>query len=278
MAAAAARARLLHEKAHPSLRPPPQTQNGQACRRRHGQHGRSGSSATSELGAAADSICRGRRSTATPARRARTGTRSARALIIQDSSTPECVYLCLWPLWKRAAFLLLHTSRISIRDLPRLSLPSAPRHLLSRAVSQQRRPERRDAQFLAAIKRALLLRIVGSRLPLVCGCRNHLLSPGLLERLHLAQKILLRKIHGAGHDQAILSLQIDADLRSVFNWNVKQLFVYITAEYETEANTLNQVVVWDQIISRSSMRGSARAQSRTNTRSPTRATGYVVTT
>jgi signal peptidase complex subunit 3 len=58
-----------------------------------------------------------------------------------------------------------------------------------------------------------------------------------------------RKIQGAGHDQAILSLQIDADLRSVFNWNVKQLFVYVTAEYETEANTLNQVVVWDQIIS-----------------------------
>lgn len=63
------------------------------------------------------------------------------------------------------------------------------------------------------------------------------------------KKIMLRKIHGAGHDQAILSLQIDADLRSVFNWNVKQLFVYITAEYETEANVLNQVVVWDQIIS-----------------------------
>merc|ERR1712046_16634 len=54
---------------------------------------------------------------------------------------------------------------------------------------------------------------------------------------------------GAGHDQAILSLQIDADLRSVFNWNVKQLFVYVTAEYETDANVLNQVVVWDQIIS-----------------------------
>ena len=58
-----------------------------------------------------------------------------------------------------------------------------------------------------------------------------------------------RQIKGAGHDQAILSLQIDADLRSVFNWNVKQLFVYITAEYETEANVLNQVVIWDQIIS-----------------------------
>jgi len=63
------------------------------------------------------------------------------------------------------------------------------------------------------------------------------------------KKQTLRKIHGQGHDQVILSLQIDADLRSVFNWNVKQLFVYVTAEYETEANVLNQVVVWDQIIS-----------------------------
>ena len=42
---------------------------------------------------------------------------------------------------------------------------------------------------------------------------------------------------------------MDADLRSVFNWNMKQLFVYVTAEYETEANVLNQVIVWDQIIS-----------------------------
>ena len=65
------------------------------------------------------------------------------------------------------------------------------------------------------------------------------------------ERILLRKIYGAGHDQAILSLGIDADLRSVFNWNVKQLFVYVTAEYETDANVLNQVVVWDSIINRS---------------------------
>ena len=50
---------------------------------------------------------------------------------------------------------------------------------------------------------------------------------------------------GAGHDQAVLTLGIDADLRTVFNWNVKQLFVYVTAEYETEPNVLNQVVVWD---------------------------------
>ena len=73
----------------------------------------------------------------------------------------------------------------------------------------------------------------------------HVPSPVVDLRL---EKIMLRKIYGAGHDQAILSLGVDADLRSVFNWNVKQLFVYITAEYETEANVLNQAVVWDTII------------------------------
>ena len=103
----------------------------------------------------------------------------------------------------------------------------------------------------------------------------HVSSP----RIELTlEKILLRKIYGAGHDQvvapstlrhrssashltprthlaprtsrqAVLTLGIDADLRSVWNWNVKQLFVYVTAEYETKPNVLNQVVVWDTIIS-----------------------------
>ncbi|KAG8467418.1 hypothetical protein KFE25_000734 [Diacronema lutheri] len=58
----------------------------------------------------------------------------------------------------------------------------------------------------------------------------------------------LRKIMGAGHEQATLRLSIDADLSTVFNWNVKQLFVFITAEYVTKQNKLNQVVVWDHIV------------------------------
>ena len=32
-----------------------------------------------------------------------------------------------------------------------------------------------------------------------------------------------------------------ADLNPLFNWNVKQLFLYLTAEYETPNNKLNQV-------------------------------------
>lgn len=41
---------------------------------------------------------------------------------------------------------------------------------------------------------------------------------------------------------------MDADLSSLWNWNVKQLFVYVMAEYPTGRNTLNQVVVWDSIL------------------------------
>lgn len=38
------------------------------------------------------------------------------------------------------------------------------------------------------------------------------------------------------------------DLSSVFNWNVKQLFVYVVAAYQTPTNTINEVVLWDKII------------------------------
>ena len=33
------------------------------------------------------------------------------------------------------------------------------------------------------------------------------------------------------------------DLGSIFNWNVKQLFLYLTAEYETDNNASFQVSI-----------------------------------
>lgn len=38
------------------------------------------------------------------------------------------------------------------------------------------------------------------------------------------------------------------DLSSIFNWNVKQVFLYIVAEYKTSQNMMNEVVIWDHII------------------------------
>ncbi|CAI0551470.1 unnamed protein product [Linum tenue] len=45
-----------------------------------------------------------------------------------------------------------------------------------------------------------------------------------------------------------LTMNITADLQSLFTWNTKQVFVFVAAEYETPKNALNQVSLWDAII------------------------------
>ena len=49
-------------------------------------------------------------------------------------------------------------------------------------------------------------------------------------------------------DVAVLTFNMTADLSPAFNWNVKQLFVFVVAEYRSKTNPLNQVVIWDKII------------------------------
>ncbi|XP_058883669.1 signal peptidase complex subunit 3-like isoform X2 [Acipenser ruthenus] len=51
-------------------------------------------------------------------------------------------------------------------------------------------------------------------------------------------------------DLGFVTFDVTADLRPIFDWNVKQLFLYLSAEYETKSNALNQVVLWDKIILR----------------------------
>lgn len=43
------------------------------------------------------------------------------------------------------------------------------------------------------------------------------------------------------NDLGTLRFDMTADLTPLFNWNTKQLFVYLTAEYETQNNKVNQV-------------------------------------
>merc|ERR1711937_909129 len=52
------------------------------------------------------------------------------------------------------------------------------------------------------------------------------------------------------NDVASLTFHLDIDSTSIWNWNVKQLFLYLVAEYKTDRNDLNQVVVWDKIVKR----------------------------
>ncbi|KAF9619885.1 hypothetical protein IFM89_009667 [Coptis chinensis] len=51
-----------------------------------------------------------------------------------------------------------------------------------------------------------------------------------------------------GDDVVSLTLNVSADLQSMFTWNTKQVFVFLAAEYETPQNSLNQISLWDGII------------------------------
>lgn len=50
------------------------------------------------------------------------------------------------------------------------------------------------------------------------------------------------------YDLGFLTFDLKTDLTSLFNWNVKQLFLYLTAEYKTDNNELNQVCILFFII------------------------------
>ncbi|KAK4189658.1 hypothetical protein QBC35DRAFT_492649 [Podospora australis] len=51
-------------------------------------------------------------------------------------------------------------------------------------------------------------------------------------------------------EYAIIKFSLDADLSSLFTWNTKQLFVYVTAEWPSAGsqNATNSAVIWDSII------------------------------
>ncbi|KAK4470042.1 hypothetical protein MN116_000077 [Schistosoma mekongi] len=57
---------------------------------------------------------------------------------------------------------------------------------------------------------------------------------------------------GYHNDLGLITIDLSSYLDHLFNWNVKQLFVYLSAEYKTADNKLNQIVLWDKIIKRGS--------------------------
>lgn len=52
------------------------------------------------------------------------------------------------------------------------------------------------------------------------------------------------------NDLGLLQFNLDAEFEDCFDWNVKQLFIYLTANYKTPTNDLNQVVLWDYVLNR----------------------------
>jgi signal peptidase complex subunit 3 len=67
-----------------------------------------------------------------------------------------------------------------------------------------------------------------------------------IEKLEL-RTLRSLKTHG-DTDRALLSFDLKADMRPAFHWNIKQLFVYVVASYESTKNSNNQIVIWDKII------------------------------
>ena len=57
-----------------------------------------------------------------------------------------------------------------------------------------------------------------------------------------------RKYQPLVRDVANVSLAIEMDLRPLFNWNTKMVFVYAYAEWVSQINAVNQVVLWDAIV------------------------------
>uniref|UniRef100_A0AAV1UU57 Signal peptidase complex subunit 3 n=1 Tax=Peronospora matthiolae TaxID=2874970 RepID=A0AAV1UU57_9STRA len=92
-----------------------------------------------------------------------------------------------------------------------------------------------------------------SLMALAVMCTLTSFSTYLHESAPVVRRLDLVKLHSLRNyrdnvDRATLSFDLDADLSSVFNWNVKQLFVYVVAEFESASNIRNQVVIWDKIV------------------------------
>ncbi|XP_068720108.1 signal peptidase complex subunit 3-like [Montipora capricornis] len=69
------------------------------------------------------------------------------------------------------------------------------------------------------------------------------------------KKVLVKNVQDFGvskdkNDLGFITFDLQTNLKGIFNWNVKQLFLYLTAEYSTKSNKFNQVVIWDKIILR----------------------------
>ncbi|CAD5224301.1 unnamed protein product [Bursaphelenchus xylophilus] len=69
------------------------------------------------------------------------------------------------------------------------------------------------------------------------------------------ENIRLKPVHdyaslNGRSDLASATFSMSADLTPVFNWNVKQIYAWLQADYETEERPTNQIVLWDKYFFR----------------------------
>jgi hypothetical protein len=74
-----------------------------------------------------------------------------------------------------------------------------------------------------------------------------------LRTLYHLQK---QRRYPVGGERSNFTFTMDVDMTPVFNWNVRQVFMYVTAEYDVEipeggrtpVERHNQVVLWDKVV------------------------------
>eukprot|EP00808_Paulinella_micropora_P002730 g81618.t1 len=82
-----------------------------------------------------------------------------------------------------------------------------------------------------------------------CALSYFAFDPPVQVELPKVEVLALRPMHRyIKGDIAIMELAIESDLTALWNWNVKQVFVWVTAQYVTKNSVNNTVVLWDRII------------------------------
>merc|ERR1712110_994886 len=86
---------------------------------------------------------------------------------------------------------------------------------------------------------------------------THYLEKSTETKLHV-HKAVVKRIQefdtlDSLNDAAFLTFDLEVDTKDLFNWNVKQLFMYLVVTYQTDKNDINEVVIWDKIVWRKDM-------------------------
>jgi len=82
---------------------------------------------------------------------------------------------------------------------------------------------------------------------------SFLLLPADPPAVHLeVMKVQLHQLSGNmnGKELARFTMKLNGDFRPLFNWNTKQLFLYVSANYSVDGIALSQQTVWDRVVQR----------------------------
>ncbi|KAE8216781.1 hypothetical protein CF319_g276 [Tilletia indica] len=71
-----------------------------------------------------------------------------------------------------------------------------------------------------------------------------------VNRLQVVQAKARWHMDRRAQDYMKATFDIDADFTPLFNWNTKQVFVSLAAEYVSPKHAVNQAVIWDRIVRR----------------------------